>query len=220
MMLIFNCTEAASKFFSRVQKGKKITPIEASPKNDPTDELPTEQWLVHAVTIQRKHVLFVMHIKTRYCMVFPDAKKADLSGFMQKFLQRWVHGVMQHAARSGVLEYFKSSPEFENLQAGASPYHFYRRGDRSVQGHLNEIIWTFTNLAMEEGLPPDEASVYGWDQWANSMLKNVKNLKGYVRPSEMMLMHWLLNYCGVSDTEAALALEQYKKMRRESAALG
>ena len=27
-MLIFNCTEAASNFFSRVHKGKKITPVD------------------------------------------------------------------------------------------------------------------------------------------------------------------------------------------------
>ena len=30
-MLIFNCTEAASTFFSRVHKGKKITPMEKAP---------------------------------------------------------------------------------------------------------------------------------------------------------------------------------------------
>ena len=30
-MLIFNCTEAASKFFSRVHKGKKITPVDNNP---------------------------------------------------------------------------------------------------------------------------------------------------------------------------------------------
>ena len=53
-MLIFNCTEAASKFFSRVHKGKTITPVEAQPPS-PTpeeDELgdSAEQWLVHVIS--------------------------------------------------------------------------------------------------------------------------------------------------------------------------
>jgi hypothetical protein len=78
-MLIFNCTEAASKFFSRVHKGKKITRVESPPspviEDDGPDES-AEQWLVHAVTVQRKHVLFAIHIPTRYCMIFADAGAA------------------------------------------------------------------------------------------------------------------------------------------------
>ena len=53
-MLIFNCTEAASNFFSRVHKGKKMTPVEKPPspviEDDEQGEF-TEQWLVHAITV-------------------------------------------------------------------------------------------------------------------------------------------------------------------------
>lgn len=80
-MLIFNCTEAASNFFSRVSKGKKVTPIEKPPspviEDDELGEL-DEQWLVHVITVQRKHVLFVIHVRTRYCMIFAGAKKRKL----------------------------------------------------------------------------------------------------------------------------------------------
>jgi len=48
-MLIFNCTEAACNFFSRVHKGKKITPVEKPPspviEDDEVAEF-AEQWLV------------------------------------------------------------------------------------------------------------------------------------------------------------------------------
>jgi hypothetical protein len=124
--------------------------------------------------------------------------------------------MMQDATRSGALEYFKLASEFERLQAGDSQYHFYKRGNRSVQGHLNEVVWMFTNLAMEEGLPPDEASVLGWDQWVNGMLKSVKGSGGYLRPSELMLVHWLQQYCGVGEAEVAAVLERHKNMRRNS----
>lgn len=84
-MLIFNCTEAASNFFSRVSKGKKNTAVEKPPspviEDDGAGEL-CEQWLVHVITVQRKHVLFVIHVQTRYCMIFADAKKADVEGFV------------------------------------------------------------------------------------------------------------------------------------------
>ena len=97
-MLIFNCTEAASKFFSRVYKGKTITPVEAQPPSPTPEEDEwgdsAEQWLVHAITVQRKHVLFVIHIKPRYWMIFADAKKADVEGFIHRFTERWIYGLM------------------------------------------------------------------------------------------------------------------------------
>lgn len=53
-MLIFNCTEAAGKFFSRVHKGKTITPVDNKPPSSviEDDELNSfdERWLVHAIT--------------------------------------------------------------------------------------------------------------------------------------------------------------------------
>jgi len=62
-MLIFNCTEAASKFFSRVHKGKKVTPLDPNPPSSIIEDHELsgadEQWLVHAITVQRKHVLLV-----------------------------------------------------------------------------------------------------------------------------------------------------------------
>ena len=216
-MLIFNCTEAASKFFSRVHKGKKITPVEAPPENNPTDDLPSEQWLVHAVTLQRTHVLFAMHFETRYCMVFPGADKADLPGFIQQFLTRWIDGVMQHAARTGVLEQIELTPAFERLHAGESQYRLYRRGERSVQGHLNEIVWMVTDRAMESGLPSDEIAASQWDGWLNRMIKSVSGQKDYIVPNEEMLMHWFKHYCGVNNANIAVARERYKALMRAGA---
>ena len=121
-MLIFNCTEAASKFFSRVHKGKTITPVEAQPPS-PTpeeDELgdSAEQWLVHVITVQRKHVLFVIHIKTRYCMIFADAKKADVEGFIQRFTERWIYGLIHHAAQHDILQWVDDEPMMEPQPPG------------------------------------------------------------------------------------------------------
>lgn len=105
-MLIFNCTEAASNFFSRVSKGKKITPVEKPPspviEDDELGDL-DEQWLVHAISVQRKHVLFVIHVRTRYCMIFADAKKADIEGFVRRFSERWINGLMRHAGHHDLL---------------------------------------------------------------------------------------------------------------------
>lgn len=80
-MLVFNCSEAASDFFSRVHKGKKITPVQRPPSTTFDDDQAGDstsapsQWLVHAITVQRKHVLLAIHLQTRYCMIFADMKK-------------------------------------------------------------------------------------------------------------------------------------------------
>lgn len=121
-MLIFNCTEAASDFFSRVHKGKKITPVQKPPspviEDDEVGEF-TEQWLVHATTVQRKHVLYVIHVPSRYCMIFADAKKADVEGFVHRFTERWIYGQMRHAGQFDLLQWVDDEPMMERFQEGS-----------------------------------------------------------------------------------------------------
>jgi hypothetical protein len=135
-MLIFNCTEAASQFFSRVHKGKKITPVEKPPSSIIEDDAPdesAEQWLVHAITVQRKHVLFVIHVQTRYCMIFADAKKADIEGFVQRFTERWINGLIRHAGQYDILRWVDDEPMMERFVENCGDYLFYKRGHRGAQ---------------------------------------------------------------------------------------
>ncbi|SCZ09774.1 MULTISPECIES: hypothetical protein [unclassified Pseudomonas] len=218
-MLIFNCTEAACAFFSRVNKGKKITPVGKPPssviEDDEVGEL-AEQWLVHAITVQRKHVLFVIHVQTRYCMIFADAKKADVEGFIQRFSERWINGLMRHAGQHDLLRWVDDEPMMERFQKSCREYVFYKRGHRGAQKHINEISWIFEDCAAEWGtLPADEYAAGRFDGDMNDTPRSSKGHKGYYFPDEEMIVHWLRRYGGLDESAAQAARERRMEVKRE-----
>jgi hypothetical protein len=222
-MLIFNCTEAASQFFSRVHKGKKITPVEKPPSPVIEDDEPgefTEQWLVHATTVQRKHVLYVIHVPTRYCMIFADARKADVEGFVHRFTERWIYGLMRQAGQNDLLQWVDDEPMMERFEKGCREVVFYKRGHRGAQKHINDISWFFEDCAAEWGtLPSDEFSAGRFDGDINDTLRGGKGHKDYYYPDEEMVIHWLRRYGGLDEPRAQAARERRLEVRREIRAL-
>lgn len=218
-MLIFNCTEAASKFFSRVHKGKTITPVDTKPPSSviEDDELngADEQWLVHAITVQRKHVLLVLHIKTRYCVILADAKKADVEGFVEWFKERWREGLIRDAINHDLMQWIDAGMMTDRMELSRE-HRFYRRGHRSAQKHIEQIAWFFEDCAAEWGcLPQGERAAIGFDAQMNSQIRNAKERKDYFRPDEEMLAHWLRQYCGVEKPGVQAALERRREAERE-----
>ncbi|KPG97713.1 hypothetical protein AEQ67_16620 [Pseudomonas sp. RIT-PI-q] len=219
-MLIFNCTEAASKFFSRVHKGKTITPVDFQPPSPtPEEDEPehsAEQWLVHVITVQRKHVLFVMHIKTRYCMIFADAKKADVEGFTQRFTERWIYGLMRYALQHDILQWVDDEPMMERFEESNREYVFYKRRHRGAQKHIDDIAWIFQSYAAEWGtLPPDEFAAGRFDAQMNDTLRLSKGSKDYYSPDEEMMVHWLRKYCALDEQGVQAARDRRKEVKRE-----
>ncbi|MGF6166827.1 hypothetical protein M2426_000400 [Pseudomonas moraviensis] len=218
-MLIFNCTEAASKFFSRVHKGKTITPVDTKPPasviEDDELEGADEQWLVHAITVQRKHVLLVLHIKTRYCVILADAKKADVEGFVEWFKERWREGLIRDAINHDLMQWIDAGMMTDRIELSRE-HRFYRRGHRSAQKHIEQIAWFFEDCAAEWGcLPQGERAAIGFDAQMNSQIRNAKERKDYFRPDEEMLAHWLRQYCGVEKPGVQAALERRREAERE-----
>lgn len=223
-MLIFNCSEAASKFFSRVHKGKKITPVDTKPPSPiiEDDELAgsDEQWLVHAITVQRKHVLFVIHVKTRYCMIFAEAKKADVESFFVRFTERWVNGLMIHALNHDLEKWLDPDLMLARIKQTCEDHQFFRRSHRSAQKHIDEIAWIFQDKAAATGcLPPDELAAMVFDEDMNDTPRNSKGAKDYYFPLEEMMLHWLRNYCFLDDVQLHAAKERRKEVAREIAAI-
>lgn len=218
-MLIFNCSEAASKFFSRVHKGKTITPVQKPPSSVIEDDEPVgsaEQWLVHAITVQRKHVLVVIHVQTRYCMIFADAKKADIEGFIHRFAERWIYGLMRHAGQHDLLRWIDNEPMMERFLEGCSEYVFYKRGHRGAQKHINEIAWIFEGYATDWGtLPSDEFSAALFDGDRNDTPRSGKGRKDYYYPDEEMTVHWLRRYGGLDEPAVKAARERRMEVKRE-----
>lgn len=208
-MLNFNCTQAACNFFSRVHKGKKITPVQTEivPARDAATanslQAESSQWLVHAATVQRKHVLLAIHVQTRYCMLFFDMKKADADGFVCAFKQRWLDGVVDYALHSGVLELIEPSVMHANFDALTHDYCFLQRSHRSAQGHLNEILRGFRWDAEDHDLVAQDWSPLRFDSHTNSTPRGGKGKTGYDFPGKEMLIYWLQDLCELHDSQFA-----------------
>lgn len=223
-MLIFNCTEAASKFFSRVHKGQKITPVDPKPPSpiieDDEPDSSSEQWLVHAISVLRKNVLFVIHVKTRYCVVLPDIKKADVEGFVERFIDRWIGGVMLHAVHHDIARWVDAEQMLDRSRQVCGARKFYRRSHRSAQKHIDEIAGIFHDKAAHAGcLPPDETAVMVFDAQMNDTPRHSKGVKDFYFPDEEMIVHWLRRYCALDEAEVQAAKERRKQVYREIAAI-
>lgn len=219
-MLIFNCTEAASQFFSRVQKGKAVTPVDFNPPSStPEEDEPgdlVEQWLVHAITVQRKHVLIVMHIETRYCMIFAGAKKADVAGFIQRFSERWLYGLMRHATQNDLFPWIDGELMQQRYEQACSEYVFYKRRHRGAQKHIDDIAWIFQDYAAEWGeLPPDEYVAGRFDAQMNDTPRLSKGHKDYYWPDEEMISHWLRIYSAQDEQGVQAARDRRQEVKRE-----
>lgn len=222
-MLIFNCTEAASKFFSRVHKGKTITPVDPKPPSpiieDDEPDRSAEQWLVHAISVQRKHVLLVIHVKTRYCMIFADAKKANAEGFVERFAERWREGLIRDGINHDFMQWVDAGVMPTRMEEVCRQHRFYRRGHRSAQQHIEQIAWLFQSCAAEsENLPEGERAAMRFDAWINGQLRSTNGQKSYFSPDEEMIAHWLRQYCAADQTGIESALQRRKQAQREISA--
>ncbi|WP_236708398.1 DUF6933 domain-containing protein [Pseudomonas sp. Root562] len=202
-----------------MHKGKKITPLAKPPspviEDDGSDEL-AEQWLVHATTVQRKHVLYVIHVQTRYCMIFADAKKADVDGFLRRFVDRWIEGLIRHAGQHDMLRWVDAEQMMEGFEESCRDYAFYKRGHRGAQKHINEIAWVFEDCAAEWGtLPTDEFSAGRFDGDMNDTPRGSKGHKDFYYPDEEMMAHWLRRYAGLDEPSVQAALERRMEVKRE-----
>ncbi len=219
-MLTFNCSQAGSDFFSRIHKGKKITPVEKPPipsaEGDALHADPN-QWLVHAATVKRKHVLVATHLKTRYSMLFFDMKKADDAGFVKTFTHRWADGVMNIALKCGVLDILAPQVCDPLLSGLGSTYCFYPRSDRSSQGQINEILRVFKWDAEGFDFVKQPWSARRYDEAINRTPRTIPGIKGYGWPEEEMLIHWLTAFGAIDAATARAVREQYRQARRSRA---
>ena len=220
-MLIFNCSKAAADFFTVTRQKKKQSPLVAAP-TETTDErgtpqAPTSQWLVHAIKINRKHVLVVMHVHTRYAMVFSGIKKGDWIEFLNRMVERLFNNMQFFGEEFALCD----DESFNNMLARFIAFHgkpcFCQRGDRSVQSHINDVAWHFENRVYEEGcLPNNQQQAASFDAWMNNYLRKTKQQSDYFYPDEEMFIDWISTYGDLHPSEQERLHSYFTSLRRKS----
>jgi hypothetical protein len=213
-VLIFNCTKAAAEFFSATRKGKKITPVEVAPeKIIPESNDGQWQWLVHVVNVRGKKVVVMMEHQTRFSITLSGLKKGNEADFLNAFeLHLSVNMDIMMSAVNAESQAFEGSVERYREQHTSRA--FYLRGDRSVQSHINDVVWHFRNAADSQGEVPAEADLIEFDIFSNELLRQRKAAKTYFYPQREFSHAWLRHYAQYSTTQADACIDHLKAKAR------
>lgn len=146
-MLIFDCTHAACDFFSNKVKGKRISyvePVSAAEalENGSAAWPAVDRWQLHCVKFGRTNVLVAAQIDTRFATMFAKLKPGNVKGFLEQFCGRYQAEVLALALNTQVP--LPPQPELQrhimSWGESLSPACFFKPNNRSVQGHINQVL--------------------------------------------------------------------------------
>ena len=217
-MLIFDCTQDAADFFSKKVKGKIVSAVQPSaaaqslePDSAAHDRV--DRWQLHVTKFGRTHVLLAMKVDTRYAMMFVGLKRNDVQGFLQQFSARYILEVLVLAGN--VIGQIPPQSELQRhvdlLEESLQPVHFFKRSDRSVQAHINDVLYMAAYDAYEgKGLPVEAPSLIAFGEVPNGMFRSIRGGDDFI-PAELELKQASPRF-GMVMTEVEIA-EGYKSWR-------
>lgn len=168
------------------------------------------QWVVHVVTVRRRHCVIAMHVGSRYAIVMMGVKKGHFKGFVDAFCHRLINEMFFLCSGEGLVAVDKAALVAENFVDKHSDVLVYRRSDRSVLGHIKEVVLSLEYEAESQGaLPdgPDEAFEFGTH--VNAMLRKTKEMRDYFYPFEVMRDSWFIDVCAeIVDPEVLDRMEE------------
>ncbi len=215
-MLIFDCTQDACDFFSKKVKGKIISAVQPSAaaqslEADSAAHDRVDRWQLHVTKFGRTHVLLAMKVDTRYAMMFFGLKRNDVQGFLEQFTARYFVEVLVLAGN--VLGEIPPQAELQRhvdvWEESFQPVHFFKRSDRSVQGHINEVLYMAARREyVGPGLPIGEQDLIEFDGVANQFYRSIRG-SDYIIPAELELKQ-VYPRLGLMMTEVEMG-EAYKR---------
>lgn len=215
-MLIFNCTKAATDFFTTTNKGNKISPMSPPPKltlaNEPV--LHDDQrwhWMVHATKFNRKNVLLAMDSDSRFCMAFWGLRKGNLQDFLKQFHDRLALHIIAVINMGGQNEAMLEK-SMKDFLKNHHEYAFFQRGDRSIQAHINDAFMNlqYEQYHWEDGVPTEE-ELFISDLRRNDTPRKRKQDKDYIFPTEELFSTWLSRYANLDEQTIEHTINQYRQ---------
>jgi hypothetical protein len=219
-MLIFDCTQAACEFFSSKVKGKLVSPVQPASAADAHEDgsaawPAVDRWQLHCVKFGRTNVLIAAQVETRFAMMFAKLKPGDVNGLLEQFCGRYQAEIMLLALNTNV-----ALPPQADLQRhltsweeSMSPACFFKRNDRSVQGHINQVLDLADYYACKrKGLPVELEELIEFDQSINKHLRKIGSKGDYFHPDEEMLLRIYPMLGGTLSVDEVKSL--YRQARR------
>lgn len=199
-MLVFNCSQTARKFFSRKVERKAVTFVEPAPCPDwRDDQFQTddgkvaclEQWQVHVHHHGQRPVLLVMHMPTRYVMVFVNVFAGEPNMFLEHFLNRWLNHMLSMGQSLGLLDETDCPDVIHHCMQAHIDFRLFARTDPSVGAHIGQVIDHFEDILQEAGaFPASDREAAGFDEQANIQPRKIGKKGKNFEPFYVMFRHW------------------------------
>jgi hypothetical protein len=219
-MLVFNCTKAAADFFTSIRKGKKISPMSATPKLALTEEpiLHDHQhwhWMVHVTKLGHRNVILAMDTDSRFCMLFWGLRKGNTQGFLEQFHERFSLHIIALMNMGGQDETILETTMKAFLESHHK-YAFAQRGDRSVQAHINDVFMglPYEQYRWEDDVPTEE-ELFTSDFRNNDTPRKRKQDKDYIFPTEILFSAWLSRYANFDEQTIKHTINQYRQTKKD-----
>ncbi len=219
-MLIFNCTKAAADFFTTTRKGNKISPLSPTPKIGLTEEpiLHNHQrwhWMVHVTKLGHRNVLLAMDTDSRFCMLLWGLKKGNIQNFLEQFHERLslhIIAVINMGGQDASILETGMKKFLENHHE----YTFVQRGDRSVQGHINDVFMNlqYDQYRWEDNVPTEE-ELFISDLRRNDTPRKRKQDKDYIFPTQELFRTWLSRYANLDEQTIEDTISQYRQTNNQ-----
>jgi len=158
------------------------------PQNKTAELTGALQWYAHRVTVNRRKCVLLMEPQSRYCMIFCGLTKPDFSDFGGVFRDRLWREVLsvcdlddeQSAHLRGLVHLLSEEFTF-------APGH-----DRSVQAHINDVVWHLEDQAYaSNSLPLEPHEAFAFGSFVNGLYRKRKGEKDYFHPLEVFRDFWL-----------------------------
>ncbi|ABM03670.1 conserved hypothetical protein [Psychromonas ingrahamii 37] len=205
-MLVFNLSKAAAEFFTVTRKGEKISCIEPAPHKTIAESIKTPffpkdieaqknndfqwQWVVHCVSVKRQKYLLVMDYHSRYCLTFPAGKKGDQYEFFN-LVEKHLKSTFRYIAHEKMINTVEVDSCVDVYNSLVNTCAFYQRGDRSVQAHINEVVWHLERLCFEDGMIKENIDCLRFNLFTGQIPRRIKGNKDYLFPNQEYLSYWL-----------------------------
>jgi hypothetical protein len=222
-MLIFDCTKDACDFFSKNVKGKIVTAVQPAAtaqalEADSAGHERVDRWQLHVTKFGKLHILLAMKVDTRYAMMFVGLKRNDMKGFLQQFNSRYLTELLVLAVnvRGEMPPQAELQRHVDVWEESLQPVHFFKRGDRSVQAHINDVLYMAAHRAYEgTGLPVEDQDLIAFGEVPNGMFRSIRGGDDFI-PAELELKQASPRFGIVmTDVEISEGYKRWRSRRRE-----
>lgn len=179
---------------------KSLTPDLKSHMCDSSDNPGAMQWYAHRVHVLRRKCVIVMERESRYAILFNGLTRPDFARFPELLRGRLFREVLSichlqndQAARIAAL-----------VDLVTDPVEVMPGNDRSVQSHINQVVFEFDWMAQEIGaLPESEDQEFNFGLRINQTPRKRKGDRNYFIPMEVFQGFWsgLLEHMAVSHND-------------------